>query len=67
MTVDTANTTIAYTGGKITGLAVDDIKGILFIADAGSTQIVIYEYDEEIIKKNNKTEAYSLVLYDNVD
>lgn len=34
VTVDQKNTTEVYKGGQITGLSVDDIKGVLFIADS---------------------------------
>ena len=44
---------IAYRGGEITGMAVDDIRGFLYIADGSKHQILIYCFDKRAMKKNN--------------
>ena len=47
------NVTVAYSGGEITGMAVDDIRGFLYIADASNSKIMIYDFDRRSMRKNN--------------
>ena len=50
-----ANVTQAYKGGKVSGLAVDDIRGFLYIADTGKSMILIYDFDRRSMRKHNQT------------
>lgn len=49
------NVTIAYKGGVVTGLAIDDIRGFLYIADSSKNMILIYDFDKRSMRKNNQT------------
>jgi hypothetical protein len=51
--IDKNNVTEIYKGGEITGLSIDDFKGILFIADSTQNKVIIYVFDKETIKTNN--------------
>lgn len=49
---------VAYTGGSIHGMQVNELLGVLVLADSSNHKIVAYEYDTDVIKKLNKTGPY---------
>lgn len=47
------NVTVAYRGGLISAISVDETKGMLFISDASNQNISTLIYDPEQLKKSN--------------
>lgn len=56
---------VVYTGGAITGITINELLGLLVIADGKGKSITAYEYDDAVLKKLNKTAPYSQVLVQN--
>lgn len=53
---------LIYQGGQIHGMTVNELLGVLLIADSYSKVISAYEYDEAILKKLNHTAPYVIEL-----
>ena len=60
MTIDTKEAAqIVYTGGAIHGITVNELLGVLLVADSKNNLISAYEYDTAVLAKLNKTAPYS--------
>lgn len=49
---------VVYTGGIVNGLTVNELLGVLLVADTTGKKITAYEYDEAILKHLNKTAPF---------